>query len=80
MILWNWLFEGFAKINELRKAKRLPRVVSVFDSNITFYFSLLSDESGGWGFAMAYQRLHDLVIFVHFIAVFNSGEPLKNVR
>ena len=60
-------FEDFTKINEIRQAKCLPRVIRVYQSNIIFHFSLLSEENGG--FAMAYQRLHDLVMFVHFIAV-----------
>ena len=68
MMLWNWLFGDFAEINEIRQVKRLPRVVRVYESNIIFHFSLLSDESAA-GVAMAYQLLHNLVIFVHFIAV-----------
>ena len=41
----------------------------MYESNVNFHFSLLSDKSGGGGFVMAYQQLHNLVIFVHFIAV-----------
>ena len=39
-----------------------------------FHFYLRSDESG---FAMAYQRLHDLVIFMHFIdtGIYQVNEP-----
>ena len=69
MMLWNLFFEDFAEINEIPQPKSLPRVVRVYESNFVFHFSLLSNESGGEGFAMAYQRLHDLVIFVLFIAV-----------
>ena len=56
------------------------RMVRVYESNIIFHFSLLSDESGGGGFAMAYQRLHDLVVFCAFYRCVNSGESLTNLR
>ena len=79
-MLWNWFFEDFAKINAIRQAKRLPRMVRVHDSNIIFHFSLLSDESGGGGFAMTYQQLHGLVIFCAFYCCVNSGESLTNLR
>ena len=69
MTLWNWIFEDFAVINDIRQAKRLPRVVRVYESNIIFHFLCLVMKVGGGGFAMSYQRLHDLIICVHFMAV-----------
>ena len=53
MMLWNSFFEDFAEINERRQAKRLPRVVKVYESNIIFHFCLLINESG----AMSLRRL-----------------------
>ena len=51
------------------KQNAIPRVVRVYESNIIFHFSLLSDENEGGRFAMPYERLIGLVSFVHFIAV-----------
>ena len=59
MMLWNSFFEDFAEINERRQAKRLPRVVRVYESNIIVHFCLLIDESGAVSLR---RRINDCTI------------------
>ena len=74
-MLWNSLFEDFAEINERRQAKRLPRVVRVYESNIIFHFCLLFDESAAVNLR---RRTNDCCLFA--LRFYGPVNPLDHVE